>query len=92
MSGSHEAMNLRQRFSQSLEAGLSSFPSFIKSSHAVDGEEVISYYWRGKLIIDVLDSECCFTATGKNIVYEYCDSDYNLIVGEIMDEMNVVFN
>jgi hypothetical protein len=87
-----ENPNLALQFSQALERELRSYPEYIKSSRTIpDGELMTTYSWTRRLMIDVVDNECCFTATGKHIVYDYDHEDMFCIVNSIMEEVHQVF-
>lgn len=71
-------MSLKECFIAELERKLAeSGVTYVKSDQVHFGNVPVTTYCTDapSAIVDVLDDECCLTARGKNIVFEYDDDD-----------------
>jgi hypothetical protein len=81
-----------QRFVDILDSKLSTFSDFLKTTGSrSNGVDVTTYCWKyRKLIIDVIDQECCFTADGKNIIFEFDNDVIEEVVDDVLREIDCV--
>jgi hypothetical protein len=82
------------RFLHKLATLLYNYDSYTKSTRiSFEDLVVTTYYWKNpKLILDIIEDECCLTSTGKNIVYAYYADDWEDVVDDVFNEVLSIIN